>query len=165
MGVKYHYVECGPHSGSIVLILSDAPDTEELWGPTWYKVVQRLADNGHRIITLDLRGTGGSEGGSRSELSPPKAIEELSTLMIALGVTETKPAILIGFGVGGILTWYLAHCQGHLVSKFAVIGAPHPNLYWQYPPAAFCENVLHFIQVWCTPHFYYYTVSVTNKTV
>lgn len=42
---------------------------------------------------------------------------------------------------------YLAHCHTSLISKFCVIGAPHPNLYWQYPPAAFCDSALHFIQV------------------
>lgn len=104
-GVKYHYVESGPKSGPIVLILSDAPETEDLWGPTWTRVVKRLTESGHHVVTLDLRGTGGSEGGSRSDLSPPRAVEEISTLMDALGVTEDKPAILIGFGVGGMLTW------------------------------------------------------------
>ncbi|XP_028167345.1 epoxide hydrolase 4-like [Ostrinia furnacalis] len=150
MGVKYHYVESGPKNGPVVLILSDAPETEDLWGPTWTRVVKRLTENGHHVVTLDLRGTGGSEGGSRSDLSPPRAVEEVSTLMDALGVTEDRPAILIGFGVGGMLTWYLAHCYGPLISKFAVVGAPHPNLYWQYPPAAFAQQALHFIQ-W--PHF------------
>ncbi|XP_038214255.1 uncharacterized protein LOC119834051 [Zerene cesonia] len=41
---------------------------------------------------------------------------------------------------------YLVHCQGSLISKFIVVGAPHPNLYWQHPPAAFCQRSLHFIQ-------------------
>lgn len=146
MGVKYHYVESGPNSGPLVFILSDAPDTEDLWGPTWSHVVKKLVENSHHVVTLDLRGTGGSEGGGRSDLSPPRAIEELSTLMEALGASERKPAIIIGFGIGGMLTWYLAHCHGPLVSKIAVVGAPHPNLYWQYPPAAFCERTLHFVQ-------------------
>ncbi|CAG9787944.1 unnamed protein product [Diatraea saccharalis] len=146
MGVKYHYVKCGPKSGPIVLILSNAPETDDLWGPTWSRVVKRLVENGYHVITLDLRGTGGSEGGSRSDLSPPRAVEELSTLMEALGVSERNPAVVIGFGVGGLLTWYLAHCHGPLISKVAVVGAPHPNLYWQYPPAPFCERALHFTQ-------------------
>lgn len=46
-----------------------------------------------------------------------------------------------------IVDRYLVHCHGPLVSKFAVIGAPHPNVYWQYPPAEFCDRALHFIQV------------------
>uniref|UniRef100_A0AAU7BBM9 Membrane epoxide hydrolase n=1 Tax=Maruca vitrata TaxID=497515 RepID=A0AAU7BBM9_MARVT len=150
MGVKYHYIASGPKSGQVVLILSDAPETEDLWSPTWTRVVKRLTDSGHHVVTLDLRGTGGSEGGTRSDLSPPRAVEEISMLMDALGVSEDKPAVLIGFGVGGMLTWYLAHCYGPLISKFAVVGAPHPNLYWQYPPATFCQGALHFIQ-W--PHF------------
>lgn len=104
-GVKYHYVETGPKTGKIVLVLGDAPDTVNLWGPTWCHAVKRLADSGHRVITLDLRGTGASEGGSRSDLTPPRAVEELATLMAALGVTDDDPAIVIGFGIGGMLTW------------------------------------------------------------
>ncbi|CAH0587141.1 unnamed protein product [Chrysodeixis includens] len=150
MGVKYHYVETGPRSGQQVLILKDAPDSGNLWGPNWSNVVRRLAETDHHVVTLDLRGTGGSEGGPRSELSPPRAVEELSALLEALGVSEHRPAIVIGFGIGGMLAWYLVHSRGILISKFAIIGAPHPNLYWQYPPAAFCHRALHFIQ-W--PHF------------
>ncbi|XP_047531372.1 epoxide hydrolase 4-like isoform X2 [Vanessa atalanta] len=146
MGVKYHYVETGPKNGQIVLILGDAPDNGDLWVPSWSSVVRRLAELGHHVITLDLRGNGASEPGDRIDLSPPRAVEELKSLLIALGVSESDPAVVIGFGIGGMLTWYLVHCEGSLVSKFAVIAAPHPNLYWQHPPAAFCHRSLHFIQ-------------------
>ncbi|CAK1585121.1 unnamed protein product [Parnassius mnemosyne] len=146
MGVKYHYVETGPKTGQIVVILGDAPDAENLWVPSWSSVVRRLAESGHHVITLDLRGTGGSEGGYRSDFTPPKAVEELSALLKALGVSVNNPAVVIGFGIGGMLTWYLAHCRGELIRKFIVIGAPHPNLYWQYPPAPFCKQALYFIQ-------------------
>ncbi|XP_050678846.1 epoxide hydrolase 4-like [Leptidea sinapis] len=149
-GVKYHYVETGPKNGQLVLILGDAPDIGNLWVPSWSSVVQRLAENGYHVVTLDLRGTGGSESGDRCDLSPPKAVEELAALLQALEVSENSPAIVIGFGIGGMLTWYLVHCQGAMIHKFIVVGAPHPNLYWQHPPAAFCHRSLHFIQ-W--PHF------------
>lgn len=104
-GVKYHYVETGPKSGRIVLILGHAPDSGNLWCPNWTNVVRRLAETGHHVVTLDLRGTGGSEGGGRRELSPPRVVEELSTLLEALGVTRNNPAVVIGFGIGGMLTW------------------------------------------------------------
>ncbi|XP_045498912.1 epoxide hydrolase 4-like [Colias croceus] len=146
MGVKYHYVETGPRTGQVILILGDAPDTGNLWVPSWSSIVRRLADNGYHVITLDLRGSGGSESGDRRDLSPPRAVEELAGLLKALGVSEGCPAIVIGFGIGGLLTWYLVHCQGSLISKFIVVGAPHPNLYWQHPPAKFCQRSLHFIQ-------------------
>ncbi|KOB69120.1 Epoxide hydrolase 4-like protein [Operophtera brumata] len=105
MGVKYHYVETGPKAGRIVLILGDAPDTGNLWCPNWTNVVRRLAETGHHVITLDLRGTGGSEGGWRRELSPPRVVEELSSLLEALGASQHRPAVVIGFGIGGMLTW------------------------------------------------------------
>nr|AGC92732.1 epoxide hydrolase 4-like protein [Heliconius erato] len=146
MGVKYHYVETGPKDGKKVLILGDAPETTDLWAPSWSSVVKKFAELGHHVITLDLRGTGASETGDRRDLSPPKAVKELQALLIALGASENKPAIVIGFGIGGMLTWYLAHCHGSLISKFAVIAAPHPNLFWQHPPATFCNRSLYFIQ-------------------
>lgn len=98
-------METGPKYGKKVLILGDAPETDNLWGPNWSNAVRRLAETGHHVITLDLRGTGGSEGGSRSDLSPPRAVEELTTLMEALGVSDNNPAVVIGFGIGGMLTW------------------------------------------------------------
>ncbi|CAH2046821.1 unnamed protein product, partial [Iphiclides podalirius] len=146
MGVKYHYVETGPKTGDVVLVLGDAPDAASLWVPSWSSVVRRLAENGYHVITLDLRGTGGSEGGYRSDLAPPKAVEELSALLMALDVSANNPAIVIGFGIGGMLAWYLAHSRGPLIRKLAIIDSPHPNLYWQYPPARFCHRALHFIQ-------------------
>ncbi|XP_063362686.1 epoxide hydrolase 4-like [Cydia amplana] len=150
MGVKYHYIETGPKTGHKVLVLPDAPETANLWSPNWCYMVKQLADSDHHVITLDLRGTGASEGGSRGDLSPPRAAEELAMLMSALGVSEHNPATVIGFGIGGMLTWYLAHCHGALVRRMVAVGAPHPNLYWQFPPAPFCKGALHFIQ-W--PHF------------
>ncbi|XP_032516342.2 uncharacterized protein LOC116769384 [Danaus plexippus] len=145
-GVKYHYVETGPKYGKLVLILGDAPDTRNLWVPSWSSVVRRLAETGHHVVTLDLRGTGASEGGYRSDLSPPRAVEEITALLEALGTSEQNPALMVGFGIGGMLTWYVVHCQGVLIHKFAVISAPHPNLYWQHPPAEFCQQSLHFMQ-------------------
>lgn len=38
------------------------------------------------------------------------------------------------------------HSHPSLVRKFVVIGAPHPNLYWQYPVAPFCQGILQFLQ-------------------
>ncbi|XP_038214345.1 epoxide hydrolase 3-like [Zerene cesonia] len=105
MGVKYHYVETGPRTGQVILILGDAPDTGNLWVPSWSSVVRRLAENGYHVITLDLRGSGGSESGDRRDLSPPRAVEELAGLLKAVGVSEGCPAIVIGFGIGGLLTW------------------------------------------------------------
>ena len=104
-GVKYHYVETGPKDGKKVLILGDAPETTDLWAPSWSSVVKKFAELGHNVITLDLRGTGASETGDRRDLSPPKAVKELQALLIALGASENKPAIVIGFGIGGMLTW------------------------------------------------------------
>lgn len=103
--MKYHYVETGPKTGKTVLILGNAPDMGDLWVPRWSAVVRKLADTGHHVITLDLRGTGASEGGWRHDLSPPKAVEELRALLLALGASETNPAVVIGFGIGGMLTW------------------------------------------------------------
>ncbi|GBP90287.1 Epoxide hydrolase 3 [Eumeta japonica] len=98
MGVKYHYVETGPKNGELVIVLGDAPEPSASWGPGWGRVVTQLVHSGRRVISLDLRGVGGSEGGSRRDLAPPRALEELHALMNALGVTESDPAILIGQG-------------------------------------------------------------------
>ncbi|KAI8421449.1 hypothetical protein MSG28_009506 [Choristoneura fumiferana] len=83
-----------------------------------YIKIMRLADSGHHVVTLDLRGTGASEGGSRSDLTPPRAVEELATVMAALGVTDDDPAIVIGFGIGGMLA-----CAAQLVSSARYCGA------------------------------------------
>lgn len=44
-------------------------------------------------------------GGGRGDLSPPRVVEELSTLLEALGVSDGRPATVIGFGIGGMLAW------------------------------------------------------------
>ncbi|KPJ16191.1 hypothetical protein RR48_08196 [Papilio machaon] len=227
MGVKYHYVETGPKNGQLVLILGDAPDAGNLWVPSWAAVVRRLAETRHHVVTLDLRGTGGSECGSRRDLSPPRVVEELSALFRKNGLELCKEKLIdcvkvidamrenqmikhvlkrilprikshkvtarmimeqyaqaqrVGTWRTAAARWcgaswwrarptptsigntrprlsvttrftsyrYLAHCRGALVRRFVVAGAPHPNLYWQHPPAPFCHHALYFIQ-W--PHF------------
>ncbi|XP_037969200.2 epoxide hydrolase 2-like [Plutella xylostella] len=146
MGVKYHYVEAGPKYGDPIIVLGDAPDPGLLKSSDWATIVKCLTDAGHRVITVDLRGTGGSESGGRADFSPPRVVEELVGMLEALGVSEHRPAVVIGHGIGGMLTWYLVHARGALVSKFVAVDAPHPSLYWQYPPAPFCQKSLHFIQ-------------------
>lgn len=86
-------------------MLNDAPDASTVWCNGWIKVVKKLAESGHRVVSLDLRGTGGSEGGSSIDLSPPRAVEELHALLEAFGVSDDNPAVVIGHGIGGMLTW------------------------------------------------------------
>ena len=67
---------------------------------TWDACRDQLADR-YEVITVDLPGHGGSEGGNDpAEFTRDRALEHLDTLVDEVG----RPVVLIGHSLGGYLT-------------------------------------------------------------
>ncbi|MBW3068452.1 MULTISPECIES: alpha/beta hydrolase [unclassified Actinomyces] len=138
-GTRFHVVLAGPEipletvppasppastvassapAGPLVLLLHGFP---ECWW-TWRHVIPPLADAGHRVAALDLRGFGGSD-------RPPSGYDlvtlaqDVAAVVRALGHDH---AVVVGTGLGGQVGWTLANLEPELTVGLIPIGAPHP---------------------------------------
>lgn len=56
-GLRTHYVDEGPPNGEVILLLHGQPT----WSFLYRKIIPRLANNGYRVIAVDLIGMGKSD--------------------------------------------------------------------------------------------------------
>ena len=107
-----------PPSQPMVLLVHGFPEC----GWTWRHVIGPLADAGHRVAAVDLRGFGGSD-------RPPSGYDlvtlasDLAAVVRALG---HERAVVVGAGLGGQVAWMLASREPATVAAVAPVGAPHP---------------------------------------
>jgi pimeloyl-ACP methyl ester carboxylesterase len=115
-GSRFHVVEAG--AGPLVLLLHGFP---EFWW-TWRHQIGPLADAGHRVVAVDLRGYGASD-------KPPRGYDgftlaaDVAALIRSLG---ERDATLVGHDWGGHLAWVTAAFHPRMVRRIAVLGMPHP---------------------------------------
>lgn len=115
-GIALHIAELG--SGPLVLLLHGFP---QFWW-TWRQQLVDLADAGFHAVAADLRGYGASDKPPRGYDLPTLA-DDVAGLVGALG---ERNAVIVGTDVGGLLAWTVATLDPHVVSRIAVLGAPHP---------------------------------------
>ena len=107
-GTRFHVALAGPEApagaGPLTLLVHGFP---ECWW-TWRHVIPALAQAGHRVAALDLRGFGGSD-------RPPSGYDLV-----------TLAQDLAGAGLGGQIAWALPHLAPDLTTAIVPVGAPHP---------------------------------------
>lgn len=121
-GIRLHVAVAGEDSGDgrppVLLVHGYAG----MWW-SWRHQLTALADAGHLVYAVDLRGYGDSD-------KPPRGYDawtlagDLAGLIHALGHSS---AVVVGHGDGGTVAWTLATAQPHLVDRLVVISAPHPR--------------------------------------
>ncbi|WP_026343857.1 alpha/beta fold hydrolase [Nocardia sp. BMG111209] len=131
-GIRFHIVEApesparaasGQRAGvdpdaTLVLLLHGFGD---FWW-SWRHQLTGLADRGHRVVAVDLRGYGDSD-------KPPRGYDgwtlagDVAGLIRALGHTE---ATLVGHAEGGLVCWATAVLHPRLVRSIALVSSPHP---------------------------------------
>jgi pimeloyl-ACP methyl ester carboxylesterase len=115
-GIRQHVAECG--TGPLVVLLHGFP---QFWW-AWRHQLVALAERGHRVVAVDLRGYGDSD-------KPPRGYDlwtlagDVAGLIRALGEPR---ADVVGHGWGGAIGWTVTALQPRLVRSLAVLGAPHP---------------------------------------
>ena len=125
-GTRFHTALAGPQapvgesgpSRPLVLLLHGFP---QCWW-TWRKVIEPLADAGHRVAALDLRGFGGSD-------RPPSGYDLVTLADDVHGVISAlghESAIVVGHGLGGHVAWLMAGRFAQTVRAIVPVGAPHP---------------------------------------
>ena len=119
-GVQLHFVEAGPSTGPIALLLHGFP---EMWW-SWRHQIQVLADAGFQVIAPDLRGYNDSEKHGPYDMET--LVEDACGLIRYLG---RESAHIIGHDWGGAIAWQLAATRPEYCDRLVVMNCPHPRMY------------------------------------
>lgn len=122
-GTRFHVALAGPEApagrgSALILLIHGFP---ECWW-TWREVIPALAQAGHRVAALDLRGFGGSD-------RPPSGYDLATLAGDAAAVVRSlghERAVVVGSGLGGQVAWALPRIAPGLAVAIAPMGAPHP---------------------------------------
>ena len=121
-GTRFHVALAGPESpagaGPLTLLVHGFP---ECWW-TWRHVIPALAQAGHRVAALDLRGFGGSD-------RPPSGYDLVTLAQDLAAVVRSlghERAVVVGAGLGGQIAWALPSLAPDLTTAIVPVGAPHP---------------------------------------
>ena len=121
-GTRFHVALAGPEApagaGPLTLLVHGFP---ECWW-TWRHVIPALAQAGHRVAALDLRGFGGSD-------RPPSGYDLVTLAQDLAAVVRSlghERAVVVGAGLGGQVAWALPRLAPDLTTAIVPVGAPHP---------------------------------------
>ena len=121
-GTRFHVALAGPEApagaGPLTLLVHGFP---ECWW-TWRHVIPALAQAGHRVAALDLRGSGGSD-------RPPSGYDLVTLAQDLAAVVRSlghERAVVVGAGLGGQIAWALPSLAPDLTTAIVPVGAPHP---------------------------------------
>lgn len=121
-GTRFHVALAGPEApagaGPLTLLVHGFP---ECWW-TWRHVIPALAQAGHRVAALDLRGFGGSD-------RPPSGYDLVTLAQDLAAVVRSlghERAVVVGAGLGGQIAWALPSVAPDLTTAIFPVGAPHP---------------------------------------
>ena len=121
-GTRFHVALAGPEApagaGPLTLLVHGFP---ECWW-TWRHVIPALAQAGHRVAALDLRGFGGSD-------RPPSGYDLVTLAQDLAAVVRSlghERAVVVGAGLGGQVAWTLPSLAPDLTTAIVPVGAPHP---------------------------------------
>ncbi|MBX3595028.1 MAG: alpha/beta hydrolase [Sphingomonas sp.] len=90
----------GPQDGPLVLLLHGGGQTRH----SWSRATARLADEGYRVVNLDMRGHGDSEWDPDGDYSIVALAEDLRAVLARFD----RPAALVGASLGGAAAFYTA---------------------------------------------------------
>jgi pimeloyl-ACP methyl ester carboxylesterase len=116
-GIRLHVAECDG-GGALVVLLHGFP---EFWW-SWRHQLTALAEHGHRVVAVDLRGYGDSD-------KPPRGYDLWTLAGDAAGLIRAlgeRRAHVVGHGWGGLVAWTVAALHPRLVLSLTTIAAPHP---------------------------------------
>jgi len=119
--VQLHLVEAG--SGDPVVLLHGFPEHSHCWA----RQLPALAAAGFHAIAPDLRGYNlSARPRGVSNYRAKYLVEDIAELIRRLPPGKAR---VVGHDWGGVLAWRLAAQQPELISKLAVLNAPHPAAY------------------------------------
>jgi pimeloyl-ACP methyl ester carboxylesterase len=119
-GIALHAVRAGNRGGQLVILLHGFP---EFWYG-WRHQIGALADAGFQVVAIDQRGYNTSDKPSHvHDYNLDRLAADIASAIAALGVER---AAVVGHDWGGIVAWWLAVTRPELLSRLAILNAPHP---------------------------------------
>jgi len=119
--VRLHYAEDG--DGPLVVLLHGFPD---FWY-SWRHQIPALAEAGFRVVAPDMRGYNLSDKPRGTE---NYTLDRLATDVVELISALGEPrAYVVGHDWGGVIAWAVAAWHPDMVSRVAILNAPHPDEY------------------------------------
>ena len=119
-GLRLHTVSAGSTTDPLIMLLHGAFSG-------WFEyrhIIAELADAGFHVVAVDLRGSGMSDHPPVSAGQDIRSDSgQISGIISALGYDS---AYLIGYDVGGALSWALASKYPDQVRGLIAIASPHP---------------------------------------
>jgi pimeloyl-ACP methyl ester carboxylesterase len=112
-GQRIHLRDTGPRDKPAVIMLHGFASSLHTWEP-W---AQSLSAT-HRVITLDLPGSGLSTPDPTGDYSDPRSIETLAAILDQLNLKQVS---LIGHSMGGKIAWKFAAKYPELVTKLVLV--------------------------------------------
>jgi len=110
-------VEAG--EGPAVVLLHGFPT---FWW-SWRDHIARLADAGHRVIAMDLRGYAGSDHTPHG-YDPFTLANDVAGVIRSLG---EESATIVGHGWGGLIAWTMPVLTPEVVRAIVPVSMPHPR--------------------------------------
>ncbi|MFP6850429.1 MAG: alpha/beta hydrolase [Pseudomonas sp.] len=84
----------GPEHAPYAVLVPGAGQTRRAWAAT----AHRLSQTGYRVLSLDLRGHGGSDWAADGDYGIDAFVADIETVLASLAA----PAVLVGASIGGI---------------------------------------------------------------
>ena len=106
-GVGLHVELEGPEDGAPVLFVHGVGSS----GRTWEWLPDELT-RGRRIVRVDLRGHGRSDHAHDAYVLPRYGADVVAVLRSV----ASRPAVVVGNSLGGVVAWWLAQNHPHLVT-------------------------------------------------
>ena len=118
-GLRFAYLEAGPATGPLALLLHGFPDTAHGWA----HLMPALADAGYHVVAPFTRGYAPTEAPDR-----PATLDDLAADAGALieAVGHDKAEVLIGHDWGGATAYLVASIAPEKVGRLVAVGIPHP---------------------------------------
>lgn len=118
-GASFHVADAGPDTPDhAVVLLHSFPLT---WW-SWREVIPILAEAGHRVVAMDLRGFGTSDL-QRDEPDLVQLADDVTAVMSAMGIAQFTA---VGVGMGGTVAWMLGSREPVLLRSVIPVATPHP---------------------------------------
>lgn len=120
------------------------------WGlssEVWDRQIHLLARSGRRVLAMDQRGHGDSEA-PYGDYGIDRLADDAAAVLHDAGVTSDARADVVGWSIGGLVAFRLAHRHAELVSRLVLVasqgvaGARHDAFPFGVPGASVRSHLL-----------------------
>ncbi|MHB1988695.1 MAG: alpha/beta fold hydrolase [Acidimicrobiales bacterium] len=137
-GVRIHYVEHGPESGPLVLLVHGFPELSY----SWRNQLPVLADAGYHAVAIDVRGYGRSGKPPRVEdYRLVRHVADNVAVARHFGASRANPVVIVGHDWGAPISWTSVLLRPELFAGIVLLSVPYSPPGKRRPTRVFAELV------------------------